>query len=118
MLDRITIFCLTILLAGSIVMAMSIGTAAPPAERKETTFLEHLTPGRAVSLTEKDGRYEVGLFPENFRPLGHKVIEIGPNYVVLRDFVGITDTIVPIYSLKAIKVLRVGGRQQADVLIP
>lgn len=89
--------------------AMSIGTAAPPAERK-ATFLEQLKPGQAVSLTEKDGRYEIGVFPPAYQPLGHKVVEVGQDYVTLRDLVGITDTIVPVYSIKAIKVLRVGGK--------
>jgi hypothetical protein len=63
-----------------------------------------------VTFTEKDGRYEVGVFPPAYQVLGHKVIEIGPDYVVFRDLVGITDSIVPIYSIKAIKVLRVGGK--------
>ncbi len=110
MLDRRTILCLTILLAGAIVAARSIGTAAPPADRKGIPFLEHLKPGQAVSLAEKDGRYEIGVFPPAYQPLGHKVIEIGQDYVVFRDFAEITETIVPVYSLKAIKVLRVGGK--------
>ena len=110
MLNRRTILCLTILLASFIVAARTIGTAAPTAERRETTFLEHLKPGQAVSLTEKDGRYEIGVFPPAYQPLGHKVAEISQDYVVFRDLVQITDTIVPIYSIKAIKVLRVGGK--------
>ena len=60
--------------------AMSIGTAAPPAERK-ATFLEQLKPGQAVSLTEKDGRYEIGVFPPAYQPLGHKVVEVGQDDV-------------------------------------
>ncbi len=110
MLDRKTIFYLTILLASCFLAARSMTTAAPPAEQKVKTFLDHLKPGRAVSLTEMGGRFEIGLFPPNFQPLGHKVVEVGPDYVVLRDLVEITDTIVPIYSITAIKVLRIGGR--------
>ena len=88
------------------------GAAHPVAEEKatKTSFLAHLKPGQPVSLTEKDGRYEIGLYPLTYQPLGHKVIEIGPDYVVLRDLVGITDTIVSVYGIKAIKVLRVGGK--------
>ncbi len=108
--NRRTIFCLTILFVGAIVAARSIGTTAPPAERTETTFLAHLKPGQPVALTEEDGRYEIGVFPQAYQPLGHKVIEVSQDYVVFRDLVEITDTIVPIYSIKAIKVLRVGGK--------
>jgi hypothetical protein len=105
-----TILGLTILLASAIVAARSVITAAPPAERKEITFLDHLKTGQAVSLTEKDGRYEISVFPPAYQPLGHKVVEIGPDYAVFRDLVGITDTIVPVYSIKAITVLRVGAK--------
>ena len=110
MLNRKTILCPIILLACAIVAARSIGTAAPPAERKEITFLEHLKPGQAVALTEKDGRYEIGVFPPSYQPLGHKVIEVGPDYIVFRDLVQIFDTVVPVYSIKAIRVLRVSGK--------
>jgi len=110
MLNRKTIYCLVALLIVVILAARSATTAAPPAEQKAMTFLDNLKLGRAVSLTEKDGRYEIGLFPPTFQPLGHKVVEVGQDYVVLRDLVEITDTIVPIYSIKAIKVLRIGGK--------
>ncbi len=116
MLNRRTVLCLTLLLAGCIVAARSVITAAPPIEVEKnepspkTTFLEHLKPGRAVSLTEKDGRYEIGLYPETFRPLGHTVIAIGKDYIVLRDLANITDSILPVYSVKVITVLRVGGK--------
>ena len=110
MFKRRTIFCLACLIASAIATAMSVTTAAPPVERTVSTFLEHLKPGQAVSLTEKDGRYEIGVFPPYMRPLGHRVVEVNQNYVVLRDLVEITDTIVPVYSIKSIKVLRVGGK--------
>lgn len=118
MLNRRTISCLSALLIAVALVARSIGTAAPPAERKVMTFLERLKPGQPVSLTERDGRFEIGLFPPSFQPLGHTVVDVGPDYVVLRDLVGISDTIVPLYSIKAIKVLRVGGKQSPDVVTP
>ena len=79
-------------------------------DRNHTTFLDHLRPGQAVSLTDKDGRYEIGAFPPGIQPLGQNVIEVGQDYVVLRDLMGITDTIIPIYSIKSIKVIRIGGK--------
>ena len=109
MLCRRTLLCLTIFLGSSFIAATTIITA-PPAERKETRFLENLTPGQTVSLSEKDGGYEIGVFPPAYQPLGQKVIEVSQNYVVFRDLAGITDTIVPIYSIKAIRILRVGGK--------
>ena len=53
---------------------------------------------------------EIGVLPPGYHPMPQKIIEIGQDYVVFRDLVGITDTIVPVYSIKSIKVLRVGGK--------
>ena len=99
-----------VLLVVSIVAAMSIATAEPPADHKASRFLDHLKPRQVVSLTTKDGRYEIGVFPASYQPLPYKVVEIGHDYVVLRDLVEINDVILPIYAIKAIKVLRVGGK--------
>jgi hypothetical protein len=99
-----------VLLAVSIFAAMPIVTAAPPADQKASRFLDHLKVGQPVSLNEKDGRYEIGILPPGYQPMPQKIIEIGQDYVVFRDLVGITDTIVPVYSIKAIKVLRIGGK--------
>jgi hypothetical protein len=112
MMKRTSLFLVAVVIAVTVLRS----SAAPPieAERNETpptaTFLQRLKPGRPVSFTEKDGRYEIGLLPENFRPLGHNVVEVGKDFVVVRDLVGITDTVIPVYSIKAIKILRVGGK--------
>ena len=85
-------------------IAAGAGTAPKP------TFLDHLKPGQAVTLDEKDGRYEIGVMPNQV--LGFNVVEIGQDFVTLRDIAGVTDTIVPVYSIKAVKVLRIGGKQR------
>ena len=86
-MNRTTTLWLAMLAVIGIRVLCSFG--APPAEERaaKATFLERLKPGQAVSLTEKDGRYEIGMFPENFRPLSHNVVEIGQIsswYVTLR----------------------------------
>jgi hypothetical protein len=108
--SRRRFLCLTILLAGSVVIARAVIMAASPTEQKQATFLEHLKPGQAVSLTDKEGRYEIGVFPPAYQPLDHKVVEVSQDFVVFRDLAGITDTIVPVYSIKAIRVFRIGGK--------
>jgi hypothetical protein len=102
------VFCLAVLLVAGIIAAWSVG--APPAEQNATVFLDHLKVGQPVSVTEKDGRFEIGVYPPTYRPLSHKVVEIGRDYVVLRDFAEITDAIVPVYSIQAIRILRIGGK--------
>ena len=40
-------------------------------------------------------------------PLGQKVIEVGVDYVVVEDAAGVTDTRIPVTSIKAITKLKV-----------
>jgi hypothetical protein len=88
----------------------STGTAATPDQQKRVAFLDRLKVGQAVGLAEKDGRYEVSLLPPDFRPMSHTVIEVGQDFIALRDLGNITDTVIPIYSIKSIRVLRVPGK--------
>jgi hypothetical protein len=108
--NRKLILGLTILLVAIIVALRSTGTAAPLVDQKKAAFLDRLKVGQAVALTDKDGRYEIGVFPPELQPLGHTVIEVAKDYVVLRDIGNITDTLIPIYSIKSIKVMRIPGK--------
>ena len=104
-----------LIVAGSVLAVVAMQSrGAPNAEQNATAskavFLDRLKPGQAVTLDDKQGRYEIGILPENIRPLSHSVIEVGRDYIVLRDLVGVHDTFVPIYAIKCIRVLRVGGK--------
>jgi hypothetical protein len=105
-----TLLVSTILLLASVIAFRSTGIAAPPAEQKRVAFFDRLKVGQAVALTDKDGRYEIGVLPPEMRPLDHTVVEVAEDYVVLRNIGNITDTIIPIYSIKSIRVLRVPGK--------
>jgi len=90
------------------------GASVVGAEREaasKATFLEHLKPGQVVSVEAKDGRYELGVFPKQIQPRSHAVIDIGRDYLVVRDIANVTDTIIPVYSISCIKVLRLGGKE-------
>jgi HSP20 family molecular chaperone IbpA len=68
-------------------------------------FLSALEEGQSVTLRENAGRYEITLIA-NVR-LGHRVIEVGTDYVVVVDVAGITETRIPIYSIKSIVRIRI-----------
>jgi hypothetical protein len=110
MASRKLILGQTISLIVLAVAVHSTSTAAPPEEQKRIAFLDRLKVGQAVGLTEKDSRYEVSLLPPDIRPLSHTVIEVGQDFITLRDLGNITDTVVPIYSIKSIRVLRTQGK--------
>jgi hypothetical protein len=99
-----------IALAASIV-AQSSGLHAIAAEKEATskaTFLDRLKPGQPVAVEEKNGHYYISIFPKTFRPLSHKVVEVGMDFVTVRDLAQINDTIIPVYSVASIRILRTG----------
>jgi hypothetical protein len=96
---RLTIGTLAILGAALVVMA------AAPKDEKPTGVLAPLEKGQTVRLKEVAGRYEIGLMP-GF-DLGHKVIEVGQDFVVVEDLAAFTQTRIPLYSIRAVTVTRV-----------
>ncbi len=62
--------------------------------------------GQAVNLKDEGSAYSLS-FIEGEVPLGYTVIEIGQDYVVERDIVGVRDVVVPVYSVKAVEKVRV-----------
>jgi hypothetical protein len=66
-------------------------------EKGRKSFLSVLKEGQSVVVKESAGRYEITLMEG-----GHKVIEVGPDYVVVEDFAGVTETRIPVYSIKSI----------------
>jgi len=67
-------------------------------------FLSVLKEGQGVQLKEVAGRYEITVMKD--LPFGHRVIEVGADYVVVEDSVGVTETRIPIYSIKSIVKLK------------
>ena len=83
-------FCATLVLA-------CLSPEASGQEKGRKSFLSVLKEGQAVVLKEAAGRYEITLMDG-----GHKVIEVGPDYVVVEDLAGVTETRIPIFSIKSI----------------
>jgi hypothetical protein len=80
--------------------ALTLACLSPEASGQEKArkgFLSVLKEGQSVVLKESAGRYEITLMDG-----GHKVIEVGPDYVVVEDLAGVTETRIPIYSIKSI----------------
>ena len=74
-------------------------------EKGRKGFLSVLKEGQAVVLKEAAGRYEITLMEG-----GHKVIEVGPDYVVVEDIAGVTETRIPIFSIKSIARIKVNRK--------
>lgn len=83
-----------------------IAAAAPRGEK--AGVLAPLEKGQRVALKETPGGYTITLMPG--LDLGSRVVEVGADYVVLLDPAGVTETRVPIYSVKAVVVTRPPGK--------
>ena len=74
-----------------------LSPAASGQDKGRKGFLSVLKEGQGIVLKEAAGRYEITLMEG-----GHKVIEVGPDYVVVGDVAGVTETRIPIFSIKSI----------------
>jgi hypothetical protein len=84
------------------VVALLTVAAAPRDERKGV--LAPLEVGQQVGLREAANGYTINVVPGT--PLGNKVVEVGTDYVVLEDAAGLTQTRIPVTSLRAVIVTR------------
>ena len=82
-----------------------LSPAANGQEKGRKGFLSVLKEGQAVVVKEVSGRYEITLMEG-----GHKVIEVGPDYVVVEDLAGVIDTRIPVYSIKSITRIKVNRK--------
>ena len=87
-----------------VVLALiAIGTftvSGQPLDKPRRGFLSVLKEGQAVTIKEIAGRYEITVMDDV--PLGHKLVEVGADYLTIQDIAGITETRIPTYSVKSI----------------
>ena len=95
---------IAVLLCATLALAC-LSPAANGQEKGRKSFLSVLKEGQAVVLKEAAGRYEITLMEG-----GHKVIEVGPDYVVVEDIAGVTETRIPIFSIKSIARIKVNRK--------
>ena len=93
------------LLAVTAALLLTIPATGQGQDKPRKGFLAVLKEGQTVTLKENAGKYEITLM-KNI-PLGHKVIEVGSDYVVIEDAAGVTETRIPVTSIKAIIKLKI-----------
>lgn len=91
----------TACMVGTILAALFV-MAADPKPEKPKGVLSPLEKGQTVTLKEVGGRYEIGLVPGV--ELGHKIIEVGADFVVVEDVAGAVQTRIPLCSVRAVTV--------------
>ena len=63
-------------------------------------FLSVLKKNQVVQLKETDGRFVINII--NGMRVGHKVIEVGDDYILIEEPSGYIETRIPVYSIKSI----------------
>ena len=69
-------------------------------DKPRKDFLSVLKEGQSVSVKEVGGKFEIMLMKDV--RLGHKVIEVGSDYIVVEDAAGVTETRIHVTSIKSI----------------
>jgi hypothetical protein len=59
-----------------------------------------------VNLMDVASGYEIGIFTKGPNMLGHKVMEVGTDYVVVEDISGIKELRIPIYAIKSVSTTK------------
>jgi hypothetical protein len=81
-----------------LLIAMTLGADAT---KKPKGVFSALKVGQSVSLKDEGSAFTLTVFEPDL-PQSHKVIEVGDNFIVVRDIAGISDTTIPVFSLKSI----------------
>lgn len=72
-------------------------------QAKPTGVLANLKVDQAINVKEVLGRYLLTVIEgESKLPMPHTILELGADYIVVRDFTGLTETRIPIYSIQAV----------------
>lgn len=90
-----------------LVFILALGAITPgqqPAQQRRD-FLSALKVGQSVSLKEAGGRFVLSVIDDG-PALSHKVIEIGSDFVLLEDMVGVSEIRVPLYAITSFSRLK------------
>jgi hypothetical protein len=85
--------------------------ASGQAPGKPHGVLSVLHAGQPVNLADTDGGYKLNLFQGGPEMLGHKVVEVGADFVVIEDIAGVQQTRIPVYSIKSVGITKIGKAQ-------
>jgi len=75
------------------------------ADQKPKVFAS-LKIGQSVTLEDEDSNITISYFDDDKLPSTHTIIDMGDNFIVVRDIADVTETTILIYSIKQIVKIR------------
>ena len=83
------------------IVAVGVVTVSGQAPEKPSQgFLSALKVGQSVTMKEVAGRFTIS-FDDAVQDLSYKIVKIGPDFVTIEDLGGLTETTIPVYSIKS-----------------
>ena len=73
--------------------------------QKPNGVFSSLKIGQSVTLKDDGTGITISFFDEEL-PTAHNIIEIGDEFIVVRDIANVTDTTIPVYSIREIVKIR------------
>jgi len=87
-----------------VLIAVAMALGAQDAQEPKNAF-SMLKVGQSVSLNDHGSAYSLSFFDDEI-PLTHTLIDVGEDFVVVRDIAGVRETLVPVYAVKSIERVR------------
>jgi len=82
----------------------STATSQPPPVARKTVF-SALKVGQSVAVKDKGALYEISTTDDD-GPQTHKVVEVGDDYIVLRDAAEVTTSRIPVTAVRAVVAIK------------
>ena len=73
------------------------------ADNPKASVFKHLKKGQIVTLKDNGNNFSIQVLPN--LPIGHKIVEIGADYLVIEDAASAFTFYIPVTSIKAISFL-------------
>lgn len=99
-----------VLLAMMIVTPLVIQGQDAAKEKKAEGVFAVLKPGQPCSLASVGTKWEITVFIKSPKVLGHTITNVSNEYIVIRDIADIKETRIPLYAIKSVNVVKIGGR--------
>jgi hypothetical protein len=95
----------------SIFLAAAIASGVAHAQTSSRSgIFGGLSVGQAVTLQDKQASIDIDAFSGGGQTAGsHRIVEIGPDYLVVEDVVHVTRSWIPLTSIRRITLTNIGG---------
>ena len=86
-------------------ISLTLVAAQPDADPPKTGLFANLRKGQEIGLKDVGTSFEVTILADQPGPLGFTILEVGHDFLVLRDISEIQEVRIPIYAIKAITTI-------------